>query len=156
MKRDVPHHIRLWLPVCLLAALLMGVPAIAQTPSPPDEPARQVDAWSLDTVRDWEAGSLSGILVTNNSGGEVRLATDQVEGVYVSQPLAASFPFNAVGAVWRAELPPDTTLLLDVRGRASLPPPEEAFTNDGWSAWFVLNSGDARCCARMARLRLPT
>ncbi len=144
MKRDVPHHIRLWLPVWLLAALLMVGPAIAQTPSPSDEPARQVDAWSLDTVRDWEAGSLSGLIVTNNAGGEVRLAPDQVEGVYVSLPLTASFPFNAIGAVWRAELPPDTTLLLDVRGRASLPPPEEAFTNDGWSAWFVLNSGDAR------------
>ncbi len=145
MKRDMWFIARRWLPTLVLLTLLLGVPVAAQTTTPElAEPARDLDAWRLDTVRDWEAGNLAGVLVTNNSGGELRLDVDQLEGVYVSEPLAASFPFNAVGAVWRAEVPAGTSLTLEVRGRASLPAPEEILADAGWSPWFALRSGDAR------------
>lgn len=155
MNRDFRHITLRWLSPLVLLALLLAVPVAAQTTPEPVEPARDLDAWRLDTVTDWQAGRLAGVLVTNNSGGELRLATDQLEGVYVSEPLPARFPFNAVGAEWRAEVPLSTTLTLEVRGRASLPPPEEVLSDAGWSPWFELQSGDARSLSNDGAFAIP-
>lgn len=114
-------------------------PAVAQQQGP----QAQIGAWDLDDVQDFEAGASSGLLVTNNAGGELRLADGQTSGAFISAPFTASFAFNAVGAVWSADLIDGTSLSFELRARAT-PPPTTGDQEAGWSAWQPLVSGDAR------------
>ena len=131
----LPHALAFVFVVVLLSVAL---PARAQ-----QAPQAQVDSWTLSDVAQWEAGSSSGLLITNNAGGEVRLAEDQIAGAFLSLPFATTFPFNAAGAVWNAEQIAGTSLRLELRTRAT-PPPTEGNPDDGWGAWQSLDSGDAR------------
>lgn len=133
------HRARLSVLTLILAAFLVlgTLPAFAQ-----EEPTLKLETWELSTVADWQAGSVTGLLVTNNAGGELRLAEDQVQGEFVSAPFSTTFTFNAVGAVWHAELLTGTQVQLAVRARAM--PEDSSDTETGWSDWQPLESGDAR------------
>ncbi|NTU81850.1 MAG: N-acetylmuramoyl-L-alanine amidase [Chloroflexales bacterium] len=127
--------------VALVAATLAARPAVAQQQGP----QAMVGAWTLTDVADWEAGGGSGVLVTNNAGGELRLADGQTSGSFVSAPFKADFPLNAAGAVWSAEVVPGTQLRLDLRARAT---PPTADPENGWGLWQPLEAGDARSAAK--------
>lgn len=119
-----------------------AAPAGPPSTTPNQGPQAQVGQCQIGEVVDWQAGSSSGLLITNNAGGELRLAEDQRQGSFVSAPIAAPFAFNAAGAVWRAELPQGAEVTLELRGRAT--PPDPAAPESGWGAWQPLVAGDAR------------
>ena len=52
--------------------------------------------WSQSSVDEWNAGTLEGLIVTNNGGGEIRLDPDSSGGTYTSTPFQAPFAFTAV------------------------------------------------------------
>jgi hypothetical protein len=83
--------------------------------------------WVQTTVGDFEAGVSQGIQVTQEDDGELCLTEGETTGVFTSTVGLANFPFNAVGAHWSAEVPPDTQLAVAVRVSA-----------DGvaWSLWY--------------------
>ncbi|NTV62684.1 MAG: N-acetylmuramoyl-L-alanine amidase, partial [Oscillochloris sp.] len=137
MSRRValPHALILVLVALLIAGAL---PAHAQ-----QAPQVQVGSWTLNIVQDWQAGTVSGLLVSNNAGGELRLAENQLTGTFVSAPFESKFAFNAAGAVWQADVIESTTVRLELRAR-STPPPTASNLDEGWSDWQPLESGDAR------------
>ncbi|MCS6882012.1 MAG: peptidoglycan recognition family protein [Oscillochloridaceae bacterium] len=130
----------------LLIALVMTLASFAAAPSHAQQqgPPARVGKLALSSVADWEAGSVSGILVTNNAGGELRLADGQNFGSFVSPALKTGFPINAAGAQWRADVLDGTQLLLEVRARAT---PPDGDPESGWGPWQPLVAGDARSAA---------
>lgn len=130
----------------LLLALAMTLAPFAAAPSQARQqgPQARTGKLTLSSVADWEAGSASGILVTNNAGGELRLADGQTFGSFVSPALKASFPINAAGAQWRADVLDGTQLLLEARARAT---PPDGDPESGWGPWQPLVAGDARSAA---------
>jgi hypothetical protein len=126
--------------LAFVAVALFGLPLAsvlrAQQPA-----AAQVANWTLTEVADWRAGTSADLLITNNAGGELRLAEEAAQGVFLSAPFAAPFAPNAVGAVWRAEFVPNTGLALELRARADAPADD---TDAGWGPWLPLESADAR------------
>lgn len=142
----------------LIVAVLVGgsLPhASAQPPAQQAVPTVEIGTWTLDTVADWESGVTTGLLVSNNAGGELRLDADQVEGGFISQPFATRFPLNAVGITWRTDIPAGTSLVLELRGRETLPPPDQSLSEAGWGPWFELLAGDARSQADDGAFALP-
>lgn len=127
----------------LLAAVLTPIPLRA-APAAQQAPRVQVGEWKLDEVADWQSGLVDGLLISNNAGGELRLAENQTRGQFTSVPFPTRFPFNMVGATWRAQLPQDTTLALEVRGRRPLADNETLADAAGWSDWQPIDAGDAR------------
>ena len=89
----------------------------------------------LSTVVEWQSGLRDGLLVSNNDDGELRLAENRQQGVFTSSLIKADFPFNAVGAVWRADVPAGTRLTLELRGGSAA---------DQLGDWRPLVAGDAR------------
>jgi len=134
-RAALPHVLAL---VLVAALLLAAAPARAQ-----QAPQARVHSWQISDVADWEAGASSGLLITNNAGGELRLAEDQISGAFLSAPFATAVPFNAAGAVWHADLIAGTSVRLELRARAT-PPPSEGNPDEGWGAWQPMESGDAR------------
>lgn len=125
---------RVALLVALVALILM--PPAAQAALPAQQATQvQFDTVSFSSVNDWLRGALEGVQITNNAGGELRLADDARQGQYLSEPLIARFPFNAIGAVWGAETPPGASLLLEVRAGAA---------PDQLGSWRPLLAGDSR------------
>lgn len=119
-----------------LAAMLAATYPVAARPS---SLAAQVSSWRLSSVRDWQAGVITGLLVTNNAGGELRLDAEAVEGSFISAPFETAFATNAAGAVWRGELVEGTDLRLELRARATPP----ASGDEGWGPWQPLVVADA-------------
>lgn len=116
----------------LLTLCLAGLlPVAAQAQSAPIGIAEL----KLSKVEDWEAGTRTDLLVTNNSEGELRLAAGASKGVFESGLLPTNFRANAVGAFWRAVILPGTQLTLEVRGGPS---------GEQLGAWQPLVAGDAR------------
>ncbi len=142
---------------CLLLLALAGIPPQAHTaPQHQHAPQVQENRWILDTVVDWQAGTLDDLLIANNEGGELRLDAGQTAGVFVSRPYSATFALNAVGAFWRAKLPPGTQVALELRGRTTPPPPPDSDTPDtGWSDWQPLIAADARSKAEDGAFAAP-
>ncbi|MBC8078100.1 MAG: N-acetylmuramoyl-L-alanine amidase, partial [Chloroflexales bacterium] len=99
------------------AGLMPASGARAQQP-----PQAQIAQIKLSSVVEWQNGTIGGLLISNNDGGELRLAADSYTGIFESNPLAASFAFNAVGAVWAADLPAGTAVALEVRATNTLSP----------------------------------
>ncbi|PDW04690.1 N-acetylmuramoyl-L-alanine amidase [Candidatus Viridilinea mediisalina] len=120
-----------------LLLLVLAPPVAAQQQGP----QARIGTWTLTTVADWQAGAASGTMVTNNAGGELRLADGQASGSFISVPFKTDFAANAAGLLWEAELPPGTQLSLALRSRIT--PPEDA-GEAGWSAWYQLESGNTR------------
>ena len=128
--------------VLLLVVLvsLGGAMGFARAPElAAQAPAPRIGAIHLSSVAEWQAGRRDGLLVSNNEGGELRLVEERtlanVPGVFDSGFLKAEFPFNAVGAIWRADVPQGTSLKLEVRGGPS---------TDQLGDWRSLVAGDAR------------
>lgn len=124
------------------------------------EPLVRVDMWRLDTVVDWQSGFVDSVLISNNEGGELRLVAGQQEGSFLTRPFSATFAFNAAGAFWRADTPPGTDLVLEIRGRTTAPDfylesYEEASTEAGWGPWQQIIAGDARSQADDGALATP-
>ncbi len=71
--------------------------------------------WSQTSVDEWNTGTLEGLIVTNNAGGEIRLDPDSTSGVYTSAPFVAPFAFTAAAAEWEIDLPATTAVTLEVR-----------------------------------------
>jgi hypothetical protein len=105
--------------------------------APPRAPVVATAAITLTNVLDWQSGTLSGVIVSNNAGGELRLAEGGRDGTYTSVLTRTQNLFNAVGAVWRADVPRGTGLRLEVRGGPST---DEA----DLTAWQTLAAGDAQ------------
>ncbi|ACL24496.1 peptidoglycan recognition protein family protein [Chloroflexus aggregans] len=119
----------------VFAGILAATLPVAARPS---TLAAQVSSWRLSSVRDWEAGSISDLLVMNNAGGELRLAAEASMGTFVSAPFETAFAANAAGAVWRAEVIPGTDVRLELRARATPPGDNDA----GWGSWLPLVVAD--------------
>jgi hypothetical protein len=115
------------------AGVFVRAPSLAAQTSVPV----QIGEVSLSKVADWERGALDGLLISNNADGELRLADARSSGTFISDVFEADFSFNAVGAVWRANVPPGTSMSLEVRGAAT--------TGEvGAAVWQPLPAGDAR------------
>ncbi len=136
------RHLACILLVALAVTLAPFAPAPAQARQ--QGPQARVGKLTLSSVADWEAGSMSGVLITNNAGGELRLADGQSFGSFVSPALKTNFPINAAGAQWRADVLNGTQMLLEVRGRAT---PPDGDSESGWGPWQPLIAGDARSAA---------
>lgn len=134
------------LPCLAMMSILVGLfPVVrgAAAPARQQGPRVQVDEWELTSVNDWQRGAVNGLLISNNAGGELRLDANQSQGGFVSSPFSTTFTLNALGAVWRADLPTGTDLRLEIRGR-STPPEGDILSDAGWSVWYPLIAGDAR------------
>jgi hypothetical protein len=75
------------------------------------------------------------LLVSSNEDGELRLVEDRPQGVFDSGLIKTDFTFNALGAIWRADVPQSTSLTLEVRAGT---------TEDALGDWYTLAAGDAR------------
>lgn len=137
MRRTAAPWLLLALALALGVAALPAAPATAQQQGP----QARVGAWTLSEVADWRAGGGAGLLVTNNAGGELRLAEGATSGSFISQPFEADFPLNAAGAVWSAEVVEGTEVRLELRARAT---PPAGDPEAGWGPWQPLVAGDAR------------
>ncbi|HEX9370175.1 MAG TPA: peptidoglycan recognition family protein, partial [Roseiflexaceae bacterium] len=140
------RQIVLLIALMLLAAagMLVGAPSLAaQTP-----PQVQIGKLTFSTVAQWKdnpcggqprwaTDSCNGLIISNNGDGELRLDQGSQQGAFTSRVVKADFPFNAIGAVWRASVPVSTTIRLEVRGG---PTASEA----DLGAWQPLAAGDAR------------
>lgn len=122
-----------------ILVMLAGVGVLVRAPSLVAQTSVQVKIGKsmLSKVADWQRGTLDGLLVSNNADGELRLADASTSGTFTSAAIRADFPFSAVGAVWKANVPVSTTLLLEVRGGPTT-------TDVAAAAWQPLPVGDAR------------
>lgn len=115
---------------------LSGVVGLSQAPNLAAQTSTpRIQQIRFSTTGEWDSGRREHLIVTNNDDGELRLGENQPEGTFDTGLLKTEFPFNALGAVWRAEVPAATTLRLEVRGG---PTPDEL------SDWQPLHAGDAR------------
>jgi hypothetical protein len=122
----------------LLALVGAGLTPASGARAQQPQPQTQIAQVKLSSVVDWQNGTAGGLLVSNNEDGELRLAPDAYTGIFESNPLPASFAFNAVGATWKADLPAGTTVALEVRATNAISP------TAAWGAWQPLPAGDAR------------
>src|SRR5262245_56465934 len=123
-----------------ITAMLAGVVSLSRAPElAAQSPAPRIGTLRLSTVVDWQTGRREGLLISNNQsgaeGGELRLEENRPQGSFESSLVKTDFPFNAVGAVWQAEVPPGTSLKLEVRSGPSA---------DQFNDWQPLVAGDAR------------
>ncbi len=117
---------------------------------PQQDPAMHIGEKAFTSVVDWQAGATSGLLISNNHGGELRLDANQTEGRFLSRPFTTTFPINSAGAYWRSQLEERSTLHLEMRGRSTPPPSmnirdQELQDNEaGWGPWQPIIAADAR------------
>jgi len=102
------------------------------TPSAHETRARQ---WSHSTIEDWSRVVATDTVVLDEGGGGITLAPYSQDGIFVSSERRMSIPFNAVGASWRATLPQDTEMQLEIRARQE---------SGDWSSWYTVRPGHAR------------
>jgi hypothetical protein len=108
------QRLRLFALLALCVAGLVPVTTHAQTGAPV-----QIGTATLSEVGDWEGGTTTDLLVTNNGNGELRLASGSNRGIFESSLLPTNFRANAVGLTWKAQIPEGTLLSLEVRGGAA-------------------------------------
>lgn len=140
------HSTNLLLCVALFLPLLVVSPSLSLAQAPPG-PQIHTGQETFDVVVDWQRGTVDNLLITNNEGGELRLAEHQTQGTFLSRPFAAAFALNAAGAFWRTDMPEGTELLLELRGRSTPPASTDDAhlqDNDGWGPWQPMIAGDAR------------
>ena len=115
---------------------LSGAVGLSRAPElAAQSPAPRIGAIHFTTVGDWQSGLLEHLLISRNDDGELRLAENQPAGVFTSGLTQTEFPFNALAAVWRAELPQATSLKLEVRGGPAA---------DQLGDWQTFAASDAR------------
>jgi hypothetical protein len=127
----------------LLVACSRTGPFEAETdPSAPSEESREGEKqaqasefrlgdWTQTTEAEFATGERSGIEVTDASGGELRLSSGVATGTYTSPQVRSDFAFNSIVATWGAELPPGSSLQVELRTFVG---PE------GWTAWQLLTN----------------
>jgi len=96
------------------------------TPSAQETIARQ---WSHSTTEDWNRGVSTDIVVLGADGGGITLAPYCLDGTFTSREQRMSIPFNAVGSYWRATLPQDREMQLEIRARQD---------GSDWSSWHTV------------------
>ncbi len=106
-----------------------GRPAYLSAQATPAAPV-QIQKIVFSTVAEWQRSERrDGLQITNNADGELRLADvgeqirrddGTVEGVFESTVISTTVSFSAIGAVWHADVPPGTDMLLEVRGGATI------------------------------------
>ncbi|GEM_PF-485576 len=148
MKSSKPSLVMvgsLWLLLVIVAVLLLPTPLTARPLTQSRRPELELGKWVHTSVVDWQSGEVSGLLITNNAGGELRLDDTQSEGNFISAPFEAPFVTNAVGAVWRADIAEGTDITLDLRARSRpADVPEGDAIEAEWGPWQPLTAGDAR------------
>jgi hypothetical protein len=102
------------------------------TAVPVAQPTR-ASIWVQTTSADFKTGRLSQLGIEVVEDGELVLAPGAASGTYLSSTKKADFPFNAVGAQWKADLPSGTAVDFDIRS-----------SPDGrqWSEWLPLEELD--------------
>jgi hypothetical protein len=92
-------------------------------------------SWRQTTVADFIAGTQSGTMVTNTSGGEVQLASGATNGSFTSAAFDATTAAVWGTASWTAMVLAGTTLTVQTRSGNSATP-------DGtWSDWSNVDNG---------------
>ena len=120
---------RILLVLISLLLILLGLYALL---SPEEVLRRQsqgptLGEWVQTSSSDFGEGESLGTEITEVDGGEVRLASGEHQGAFISTVKETPFPFNAIGSHWVVHLPSVTDLQLAVRS-----------SEDGgsWSDWW--------------------
>jgi hypothetical protein len=124
--------------VVLLSSMVVGaVPAATAQSNTTTQCQAPIECHVFNTVTEWQTGLPEGLIVSNNEGGEVRLADRQSQGTYTTGYIASQNPIAAVAAVWSADVPAGTSLALEFRAGATQ---DDART----APWRALAAADAR------------
>lgn len=122
---------RILLALVSLFLILLGLYAL---PRPevvlrPQSQGPTVGEWVQSSASDFREGESLGTEITEVDGGEIRLASGERQGVFISMVKETPFPFNAIGSHWVAHLLSETDLQLEVRS-----------SEDGvsWGDWWEL------------------
>ena len=91
----------------------------ALTRAQPATPTVATSLITFTTFLDWDRGTRNGLIVSNNAGGELRLDAGSRAGTFTSELTRTAALYNAVGAIWQADVPQGTTLKLELRGGPS-------------------------------------
>jgi len=123
-----------WAGLAVLAALLVGFLSLAVGQAAPGRPQAQPG------IRAGELTLSGGDFLPGQSRGPLSKAaglelTLSGTAVYTSPVLTAPLPFSDLGTIWEADLPPGTSLLLQVRTS-----PEES--GERWSPWQTIVEED--------------
>ena len=89
----------------------------------------------FSTQADWQRGTRTDVQIITNADGELRLERGATRGTFVSEPISLTTSLNAAGVVWHADIPPGTTLTLELRGG---PAPDQP------GPWQPLTAGELR------------
>ncbi|NWG20833.1 MAG: N-acetylmuramoyl-L-alanine amidase [Chloroflexi bacterium] len=128
------HHALRLVGVAVLAGSIFLAPPSRVTAQAPVQSGKIV----FSTAADWQRGTRSGVQVIANADGELRLSDGATRGTFLSEPISTTTTLNAVGVVWHADVPPGTSLSLEVRGN----------TGDGqFGAWQPIVAGELRARA---------
>jgi hypothetical protein len=92
-------------------------------------------SWVQTTVADFSAGSQSGTVVTNVSGGEVQLASGSLSGIFTAVVFDATRQATWGLVNWTASVPSGTTLTVETRSGNTATP------DGSWSAWVAASNG---------------
>ncbi len=122
---------RVLLALISLFLILLGLYAL---PRPevvlrPQSQGPTVGEWVQTSASDFREGESLGAEITEVDGGEVRLASGERQGSFISVVKETPSPFNAIGSHWVASLPSEADLKLEVRS-----------SEDGvsWGDWWEL------------------
>ncbi|MFQ6000910.1 MAG: N-acetylmuramoyl-L-alanine amidase, partial [Anaerolineae bacterium] len=122
---------RILLALVSLFLILLGLYALprSETALRPQSQGPIVGEWVQTSVSDFREGESIGAEISEVDGGEVRLASGERQGSFISVVKEMPFPFNALGSHWIASLPPETDLKLEVRSSAD---------NSSWTDWMEI------------------
>jgi hypothetical protein len=96
---------------------------------PPASGAR-AEEWTQTTVADFGEGTLDGLQIVDQAGGELVLAEGAERGTYTSPVVDAEFSLNAIAPRWQADLPEGSSVQIEVRVQT---------VRKGWSEWYSLD-----------------
>jgi len=98
--------------------------------------------WAQSSEADFSAGAFHQVRLAPLGDGALQLSPTAARGVFTSTISMAPFPFNALGACWRARVEPGTYLTVALRTRGP---------DGSWSDWRdipeVDQGPDGRFCA---------
>lgn len=119
----------------VVAALLIGSIIGITPPQTFAQAPVQSGRIVFSTQADWQRGTRTDVQIITNADGELRLERGATRGTFVSEPISLTTTLNAAGAAWHADVPPGTTLTLEIRGGPS---------PDQLGPWQPLTGGELR------------